>query len=292
MSDVVLGVSPKASVELPTIDQIVAKREVPQPEPEAVVPTPVETPAPVLPPSDPQVSRGLAAIAERERELQNERQTLAAQKAELEGLAKYRTFHQKLEEDDALGALDALGVKFEDLSKAVLAGTGTRPFRKVEDRLAKEIEEVRTQVSTELEQIRALQQERLQLEFEAEAKREIASRSELVNLMGPSGVDALRGSFERHHKESGKVPTYQEVITEVEKDLVEFLTPFFTNETIRKRFLPAQQATEVTPSKVTPKKTLSNQDGATLSKIVPETENLIGDRRQRIDQIVAKSKRP
>lgn len=297
MSDVVVGEADKAPVTLPSIQEIIetVKPAAPETIQEAVdqvaaavveqtsqpIPT-VEPPKPQEP--DARVVRGLETLAQKERELREQREALEKLQKELEPL---RVFKEKLEEDDALGALDSIGAKFEDLSKAVLAGTGTKPHKPVEERLRKEIDSVRTQLTQEVEQIKALQQERLRLEFEQEASREIASKSDLVQTMGQAGVKAVLERFQAHYSEKGEVPSYETVIREVEAELVSFLEPYFKSEAAQKRFLQVAQSN---PASVTPK-TLTNRDSAVVTKRSPQPEITTRDRRQAIDEILSAAKR-
>src|SRR5690554_3634263 len=96
----------------------------PPPEPPSSSSPPPEPPPPS---EDARIAERLKALMARERELQEERRKLEEERSKLEPLKKYERIEQLLHEQDAEAALEELGVKVEDLNRAILEGRGVSP---------------------------------------------------------------------------------------------------------------------------------------------------------------------
>ena len=268
-----------------------APQETPQETPQAAVPP--ATPAP----TDPHEA-SLAVLAERQRTLHQERETFRAERIAADEaaetlkkqVAEYQSFKTKLERDDALGALADMGIRFDELSQSVLAGTGMNPTSALEQQVADTQAQMKAEIQAQIDELKGHQQTRRETEFVSEAKTAIAAHSPLLASMGDNAVSAIYQRFEKINREAthqGVVPSfpsYQDVIQEIEREYLAFIAPSLQTDAVRALLTPSQPAA---PLDAPP--TLSNRQAATVTTHTPTTElDQILDSEDRIDAILAK----
>lgn len=256
------------------IDALVAKfagasqeaQEAPQePEPAAAAPEPPpeppKAPEPAQAPAPSPQERNLAILADRQRAIRAEQEALAAERAALKAereavekdLARWRGFETKLMRGDALGALTDIGVRLDDVNRAVLEGRGVNPTSQLEASLQGKIQETERRLAQRLDDLQRAEHARLERAFFDETRHEIASRSPFLAAMGDTAVQAIYQRFQQHAHQGEQLPSYADVIRAVEEEALEFIRPLLDTETVR-GLLPRQ------PRDASP--TLSNKQAA------------------------------
>lgn len=250
---------------------------VPEPEAPAQVQEPVVEVTPT--PAAPEPDRSLQLLIEQQRQVQQsreafqqERRAYEQEKAELqERLSRFEAFQTKLTRDDALGALKDIGIEFDALSRAVLQNRGVNPTSQLEAQMTERVSETERRLQQKLDQLEAAEARRQEEEFVLEASQAIRELSPLVAGMGHTGVQAVWDRFKQasqrvHSGEAIALPTYEEVVREVEREAESFLRPLLETETVRGWLKPAPQP----PREASP--TLSNQQAATVPTRTEEPE--------------------
>lgn len=268
------------------VDEPVLAAEVPAPEPPVV---PAGVPAPATQPQDDRVNEGLKALMDRERELQAARRQLDEERAALEPLRRYQDLERRLKEEDAEGALQELGVKLDDVNRAVVEGRGTQAHGKLQREIQAKLEAIQAQTQERMGRLEQMEIQRLQQETQAEVRTAIApDRFPMVAAVGDFGIQAVLAKSQEHFKRSGQVPSYDQVIGDVEAELGKFADQLMKSDAVRARYL-SQATSEV---KRTPSPTLGNGHAAAVSKRKPATKNEIDlstldDREDAIEALLA-----
>ena len=252
--------------EPPAASQPETSAETPPPAPAAAPP-----PAPAPEPSA--QGRNLAILAERQRaigaereRLQQERAAFAAERESLErDLNQFRAFRTKLERQDALGALKEVGVDLNALNRAALEGRGTNPTSQLEEQMTQRLTETERRLQERLDALQRAEHQRLERAFFDEARGEAARVSPLVASMGDTGLQAIYARYQAHaHAHQGEqLPSYEDVIREVEREALDFIRPLLETETVR-GLIPRQ------PQDASP--TLSNRQAAAAPTRTQEPE--------------------
>jgi len=265
--------------------------EVQPPEPQAPAsppePNPSSDPAPT---EDQRVSEGLKALMARERELQEARRQLEEERARLEPLRKYETLHRKLEEEDAEGALQELGIQLDALNQAVVEGRGVVQGGKAHKALQSKLEEIQKQIDERIKRVEQLEIQRLQQETVAEVQSHLTpDRYPLAAAVGDFAVQAVLSKAQEHFKRDNRVPDYSQVIGEIERELGEFADKLMQSEAVRSRYLSQQPSGEA-PARA-PSVTLTNEAASQVSKRKPPTQeldlSLLDDREAAIEALLA-----
>jgi hypothetical protein len=210
---------------------------------------------------------------DRERELQAERRKLEEERASLEPLRRYQELHRRLNEDDAEGALQELGVKLDDVNRAVVEGRGVQPGGRAAAELRAKLEEIQKQVDERVKRVEQYEVQRLQQETRAEVSQAIApDRFPLAASVGDFGIQAVINKAQEHFKRDGQVPSYDQVILEVETELGQFVDQIMKSEAVRARYLSQGNPSD---AKRTPSPTLANSTAAVVAKRKPATNNTI-----------------
>lgn len=205
--------------------------------------------------------RNLAILAERQRAIRAEQESLAAERAALKAeresverdLAKWRAVEAKLMRQDALGALSDMGVKLDDLNRAVLEGRGVNPTSQLEATLQSKLQETEARLAQRLDGLQKAEHARLERAFQAEVRAELSARSPLLAAMGDTAVAAIYQRFQEHAHRGEQLPSYEDAIRDVEREALDFIRPLLETETVR-GLIPRQ------PKDASP--TLSNQQAA------------------------------
>lgn len=254
-------------------------------------PAPPEQPETVAAPvQDDRVSEGLKALMDRERELQAERRKLEEERAALEPLRQFQELKRRLEEEDAEGALEALGIKLDDVNRAVVEGRGVRPNGRLQRELQSKLEQIQAETQARMDRLEQLEIQRLQQETQAEVRAAIVpDRYPLAAAVGDFGIQAVLAKSQEHFKRDGKVPSYDQVIGDVEAELSKFVDQIMKSEAVRARYLSQGNPSEV---KRTPSPTLGNSIAAAVSKRKPVASNEIDlskleDREDAIEALLA-----
>lgn len=261
--------------------------EAPAPTPPIVPPV---APAPVTQPQDDRVSEGLKALMDRERELQAARRQLEEERAKLEPLRRYEELDRRLKEEDAEGALEALGVKLDDINRAVVEGRGAQPNGKLQREIQAKLEAIQAATQERMDRLEKLEIQRLQQETQAEVRQAIVpDRYPLAAAVGDFGIQAVLAKSQEHFKRDGKVPSYDQVIGDVEAELSKFVDQIMKSDAVRARYAVQGTQSEV---KRTPSPTLSNSTAAAVSKRKPAASNEIDlskleDREDAIEALLA-----
>lgn len=234
------------------------------PEAPVVPQTPVAAPVPVSEPvaaPDAARERNLAILADRQRAIRAEQETLAAERAAFQAerqqteqdLARWRSFQTKLQRNDALGALSDMGVRLDDLNRAVLEGRGVNPTSQLEESINGRLQETERRLEQRLDALQKAEHARLERAFFDETRAEIARTSPVLAAMGETGIQAVYQRFQHHAHQGEQLPSYEDVIRAVEREALDFVRPLLRTETVR-GLLPHQ------PMDASP--TLSNQQAA------------------------------
>lgn len=253
----------------------------PEPEPE-----PEPEPAPEPAPKQPSEVEQLHALMAEERRLQEERRKLDDERAKLEPLRKYETIEQRLKDEDAEGALEAMGVKLDELNRAVVEGRGTTQATKVAKELQARVQEMERSLQARLAAVEQAEIQRMQYEARNEIVNHIVEdKFPLTASVGDFGVQTILAKAQEHFKRDGQVPQYDQVIGEVEKELGSFVDQIMKSEAVRQRYLSQQSTSE----KRLPSPTLTNGAASTVSKRKPRQPEtpLPEDREEAIEAILA-----
>lgn len=241
------------------------------PPPEA--PPAAEPPPPPTPPQpDPREARGLAMIAEREKELRGQMEAFQAERQQFQAdLERFRAFQTKLMRDDALGALRDMNIDFNGLSKAVVNGTGVNPTSQLEEQLLEKLQETERRLA---ERQTAMEQRERQMQmqmFRADTAALISSQSEILKGLGDEAVDLVAQRYEAlaqaqiHQGQQVNLPPTQDVIRQIDGELRQ----------LAQRLLP-YASVQQPPSPTAPPQddppTLSNSHAATAPTRKPEID--------------------
>lgn len=230
---------------------------------------PEEPPAaPETPP--PAEDRNLQILAERQRAIRAEQEALRAERAayqqeraaERAELERFRAFQRKLARQDAYGALADIGIRFDDLTQAVLNGTGVNPTSELEETIQARLTETERRIQGQLESLQAAEQQRLERAFADEVQRRAQTVSPIVAALGTPGVQAVYHRFASAQHQGGSLPSYEDAIRSVEQETLDFLRPLLSLPAVQALLPRQQQAPDASP-------TLRNQQAATAPSKIP-----------------------
>ncbi len=283
-----------ASKAPPPVPDAPAAVAPPAPPPEPEPPVAVAPPAPVEPPrapsQDPEMVRLLASLQAKEQAYEARLREVEEERQRYEPLKRYAEIERMLHEQDALGAMKALGVDLKTVNEAVAAGRGVNPARAVEQRVTSKLEELQRNYETRIQALQEAQQRAQEKEAFAEISREIATRSPVLDsLTNGRATQLVYQAMTGHYQRTGEVLTYEQVIPQVEAQYTALLETALKSEAVRKRLkLDQSDAQKVTTTDPSPK-TLSNALAATPAKPPTPTE-LPEDQEGRIEAIIAAHK--
>ena len=230
----------------------VAAEEAEAPVEEAVEAAPVEE----APDEEDFTSRrALAAIARREDAIRRREEELKAQEARTSKLAKLA---ELIEKGDRLGALEELGVSYDDLTNDYVAGMG----RSQEELARQQMLELHKQTQAQIQELREAQARREAEAEQARLRSELESQGETYALVnGLGGHNLVAQTIQSHYRDTGEVLSYEDAAGVVEGALGDLAKRIFSVESVRKRFLGEAGATKSgTVEPATRVATLSNAD--------------------------------
>jgi hypothetical protein len=254
------------SEALPSIDEIVAPEapETAEAPAQAAPPAPepaAEAPAPAPAEETVSASRRYNALVEKERELQRLRDEISQRETAVAPLKELERAKRLMEEQDPLGALEAMGVDFDTLSRAVVQGRGTAPQKAAQaafDEKLREIEQRFEQRTAQLEQAHiATLRERAM----AEVREAVNSKSEVLSGLGDFAYEAVAERIAEHYSRTQRPLAYEDAVKAVENEVLGFIRKAAGNQALRKILLADANPQSDSP-RVTPSKTLSNQAAA------------------------------
>lgn len=248
--------------------------EAPQePTAAAPAPTPDPEPTPAAPPSPPTIPPHLA---EAQRNLTAAREELArereAMQADLEALRNFRAVRERIDHNDAFGALRELGIDLNEVNKAALEGRGLKtPTARLETEVNRKLSETERRIEEKMQALQAAEQRRQEAEFVAEATAEIQRLSPLVAALGDDGVNAVYQRFaaeaqQVHPGENLTLSSYEDVVGAVEREVLDFVSRVKEIESVRALFTESGSP----PEEAAP--TLSNKQAATAPPKPSTTE--------------------
>lgn len=199
----------------------------------------------------------LERVTAREREIGLAQQQLEQERARLQ---RFADFEKKLREEDAVAALESLGVSFDDVSRAAIEKRGVKgaPASKVEQ----QIEELRAELTTLREERESARREQLERQARDEIGSAITSSSPLLARLGERARDEVFSRITLHYQRTGEILPTAQAISAVEGDYSAIVTHALADETVRSRFLPNQSVatrvsdrpppvTQATPTTIT-----------------------------------------
>lgn len=277
----------------PTFDDLVTNLE----DSESVVEEPVEestevveeSPAPTESPEDTStpptgqftVSRELLEIEAAKRELATQQKEFAARQKALEesmnSLAPFQRALELREAGDRLGAMDALGLKYEEVTEDYISGKGPDPVKQAK----LEIEKMRQEYDRKFAELKQAEQE----------KTEAADRDYTVNFaranaddyphVVESGGEALIYQARQNHLNStGQVLSHADAAAAVEEGLEKLVMRVVQSERLRAKYAPLFKSTSSPKSRVETKtedtsSTLSNNDSRERTVLVDDNFDFV-----------------
>lgn len=282
---------------VPTIEELVATMSEPEegadpapaeaahePAPVAAAPAPAEgepipPQEPAAAPEDPREARGLQMLAQREQELRAAQDAFRAEQEAIQAdLDAFRNFQRKLQRDDALGALEDMGIKFDALSQSVLDGRGVNPVSQVEEQVTAKLTEAETRMQAQIDEMNRLRYERDMAEFRSGASAHISSSEDrlLADGFQDEATELVRGRYEalaeaqRHRGETVSLPPIEDVVRDLEKETLEFISRFKDNPRVRELFKQPARPQDAAP-------TLRNSHVASAPTRTTETDTDLFD---------------
>lgn len=237
-----------------------------EPEPEAKAKP--EAPAP----DDVVVRLERVAAAERElsqrrRENDQLREQMARERQQVEEmyqrLRSAESWLEALEKGDPLPALEARGIKFDQLAQAVATGKGVNPNRELEDRLAKQERELEAWKKAQEDQKRAVARQQAEMSARQEIAAELERTSPVLSAMGEEGVELIWNLANMEGRATGSVPGYDVLVGKGEERLYGLLDKLMAVEAVRARYTGSREQTS--PARAA-SKTVSHQAAATPAK--------------------------
>lgn len=257
------------------------------PPPEPPSSSPPESPPPS---EDARIAEGLKALMARERELQEERRKLEEERSKLEPLKKYERIEQLLHEQDAEAALEELGVKVEDLNRAILEGRGVSPHRRVKSELQAKLDEINKQIDERVKRVEEMEVQRLYQETLSEIKANLTPETfPLAAAVGDVAIEAVLSKAQLHYQQNNRVPDYSSVIGEVEKELGDFVDKLLKSDAVRARYLNQETTPPSSEAKSSP--TLTNDIASEVSKRKPPEQefdlSMFDDREDALEALLS-----
>ncbi len=235
--------------------------------------TPQETPEPAQTPpeasqEDVRLSRALLEFEERNRVLAKRERELEEQQRQFEPFRQAAELRQK---GDRLGAMEALGLDYTEVTQDYLAGEGANQA----DRLKREIQETREQFEARIQEMQQRDQDRQAAAFKDSVINYSYTAAEQFPHIAATGAHELvYDAVQTHYSRTGQVLSNEEAAAAVEEGLASLIGAVLGNETLRSKYTTSTEtkssgtaAAEVTPT------TLTNKVGLERTAVVNDTFN-------------------
>lgn len=241
--------STNKDLDLPINPEQVTKESVeptqPPKEAESSIPEKVETA--VVEATQP-LSPQLAAVAKEKRALQ-------LQRAEFDRL---KNIEQEIK-SNPLGALQKLGITYDQLTEAVLADPQNLELEK----LRHEIAQIKEGFNQTLAERDNLAKEQVKREIALDAQKMAAEGSDFELVRETGSVPIVVELIERYFNETGEVMSTEEALTLIEAELLEETTKVASLSKVRQKIAPQPQTAPQLQPAQKQMRTLTSRDNAT-----------------------------
>lgn len=217
-------------------------------------------------------SRRFAALARRESKLHRERQALQAERQRLDqerqALQQWAALPQ-IARENPLAALDALGLSYEQLTEAIIAGKNSSPQAQPVTR--DDLTALKQELQKEREELEAQRQLEAFRREVADHIRQDADRYELINLQGKSNlvVEVIEEAYQQH----GRLLDIDEAAKLVEEHLEQEALKVLSSKKLSAKRPSAKPQPK---AKATPRRTIAGM-GTSKGSLAPSDSSVDPD---------------
>ena len=235
-------------------------------EPEAAEPDP----APVQAQPDVRIDRALLELEQRQRELIRKEQEAQALK---ETLTPFLEAKKLADQGDRLGAMDTLGLKYEEVTDDYIQGKGPNEVRK----LQRQLEATKAEVERRFQEMQAAEQERARLAQRQQVIDFTRNNSDTyAHIASTEAYDLVDQAVQVHYQQTGQVLSNVDAARVVEEGLERLIESVLTNDSLRARYLEKFGSGATTPSK-SPDETAANQPTTLDNELSTERTVVVDD---------------
>lgn len=204
------------------------------------------------------VSRAAVELEERSRALATQEAEL---KAHMASLQPYVEIAEMAKRGERLNVLDKLGMSYEQITQDYVNGEGPTPNSKMQEELAA----LRTEVTTEIQQLRQLEYTRRQAsDQQFIADMVTNSNDKFVHVAATGAQNLVQETVTEHFNRTGQILSHEDAAVAVEEGLAQLFETALKNPVIREKYAALLTATtpkspDTTQTEVT-STTLANED--------------------------------